>query len=489
MVLQRIRLTTHSLFPLIAISFFLLAPNAEAQVDDLAFANFGPVDHACLNVGDGTFTCSNVTADVGQTHGLIASDVDGDGDDDLVMAIGKTASRPESYDRLCLNSGGGTFSCANLSADANDSRGVASADFDGDGNFDLVFANGTREGADGVNRLCLNQGVGSFVCSDISADAVASFEVAVADLDGDGDEDVVFANDYSPNSVCLNDGSAVFTCSDVSARATSTTNVLAADLDGDQDADLVFTNFAATDQLCLNDGSASFVCADFSADAGDTYAAAAADVDADGDLDVAFANPISNNNARTNKLCLNDGAAVFSCEDLSLETDHSWDIVAADLDGDGDSDFAIANERFYTLGPGRGNNRVCLNDGSGSFTCSDIAPESADTYAVTVGNFDGDPVAVERFESDGDLIRFTLDGPNPVVGRTAVSLTIPRHQNVVVEVVDLLGRRVDVLHSAVVRADQSLRLEWDTSERVSGPYFVRATGETFSATVKVVVLR
>ncbi|MCH8961985.1 MAG: hypothetical protein IH820_11850, partial [Bacteroidetes bacterium] len=64
------------------------------------------------------------------------------------------------------------------------------------------------------NRVCLNDGSGSFTCSNVSGDTNDSFGVAVADVDGGTGLDLIFANNGAENRVCLNDGSGSFTCSD-----------------------------------------------------------------------------------------------------------------------------------------------------------------------------------------------------------------------------------------------------------------------------------
>jgi len=61
---------------------------------------------------------------------------------------------------------------------------------------DAVFANGNQE-----NRVCLQSfGV---TCSDVSGDTNFSRDVALGDVNGDGDLDAVFANFNQRNRVCL----------------------------------------------------------------------------------------------------------------------------------------------------------------------------------------------------------------------------------------------------------------------------------------------
>ncbi len=81
--------------------------------------------------------------------------------------------------------------------------------------LDLIFANQSAR-----NRVCLNDGSGSFTCSNVSGDTNQSFAMAVADVDGGTGLDLIFANSGifgtgDNNRVCLNDGMSPpsFTCS------------------------------------------------------------------------------------------------------------------------------------------------------------------------------------------------------------------------------------------------------------------------------------
>ncbi|MCH2580003.1 MAG: FG-GAP-like repeat-containing protein, partial [Planctomycetes bacterium] len=86
-------------------------------------------------------------------------------------------------------------------------RALTSGDFDGDGDNDLVTAN---KNADTSSTLSLlnNQGEGVFTRTDIPAGVRAS-SIESADLDADGDRDLVTANCF-PSERFWNDGSGVF---------------------------------------------------------------------------------------------------------------------------------------------------------------------------------------------------------------------------------------------------------------------------------------
>jgi hypothetical protein len=117
-------------------------------------------------------------------------------------------------------------------------------DVDGDGDLDVVAGN------TGANRLYLNNGTAAPFSgvsgSDISSDAHETRSVALGDVDGDGDLDVVAGNYISAHRLYLNNGTADpfngVSGSKVSADLLYTVSVVLGDVDGDGDLDLVAGN-------------------------------------------------------------------------------------------------------------------------------------------------------------------------------------------------------------------------------------------------------
>jgi hypothetical protein len=135
-------------------------------------------------------------------------------------------------------------------------QGVVAADVDGDGDVDLVSAN---SGSDNVTVL-RSIGNGTFAAG--VAYAVGSFpqfpqSVTAADLDGDGDVDLVTANAGSNTvTVLRNNGNGTFAAGVAYAVGQESYDLAAADLDGDGDADLVTANTADDNvTLLLNNGN------------------------------------------------------------------------------------------------------------------------------------------------------------------------------------------------------------------------------------------
>ena len=137
---------------------------------------------------------------------------------------------------------------------------IALGDVDGDGDLDLVAGNYNQ-----TNRLYLNNGTAdpfnSVTGSDISSDAHDTSFIALGDVDGDGDLDLVAGNDDQTNRLYLNNGTADpfngVTGSDISSDAHDTTSIALGDVDGDGDLDLVAGNYGnQANRLYLNNGTA-----------------------------------------------------------------------------------------------------------------------------------------------------------------------------------------------------------------------------------------
>jgi hypothetical protein len=81
--------------------------------------------------------------------------------------------------------------------------------------------------------------------------------------------------------------------------------------------------------------------------------------------------------------------------------------------------------------------------------------------------------------------------PNPVREQATIELAVKEQQKVGVEFYDVLGRQVTMLHKGVMRAQETKRfsLNADELDLSSGTYFLRVTGETFSVTRRLTVVR
>jgi FG-GAP-like repeat len=84
---------------------------------------------------------------------------------------------------------------------SEDSANVSMGDLDGDGDLDLVLAKGRHTPI--VDRVLINDGKGGFVGSDLGPTAERTYTAALADVDGDGDLDVLTSNDTPDRNSCI----------------------------------------------------------------------------------------------------------------------------------------------------------------------------------------------------------------------------------------------------------------------------------------------
>ena len=123
------------------------------------------------------------------TLSVALGDVDGDGDLDLVCGNGW--GKRWQRNRLYVNDGTGTFldvSSTHLPEDRESTRGLALGDVDGDGDLDLVCMN---TGGRRRNRMYLNDGAGRF--RDVTVTHLPrsrGYCLFLADVDQDDDLDL-----------------------------------------------------------------------------------------------------------------------------------------------------------------------------------------------------------------------------------------------------------------------------------------------------------
>lgn len=248
--------------------------DGDADVDVLCISRAGDV--LLRNRGDGTFVVDTRTPfPTGDRTDAVAVDIDGDGDEDLVRTdfLGGTIT-------AWLNDGTGFFTAApdRLRVPSAGWWSIVAGDVDGDGDHDLLAAGGLPFPP--MVAVFVNDGRGRFTTVALPDLPASEPRVFLADLDGDGDRDIVLSDDIV-TALYFNDGRGAFT------RDPQTTagQLLVFDLDDDGDADLVAGEWAQ-----INDGRGRFGAVDASRGLGlaglIAAAAAVGDIDADGDLDV-----------------------------------------------------------------------------------------------------------------------------------------------------------------------------------------------------------
>ncbi len=182
--------------------------------------------------------------------GVAAADMDGDGDLDLAFSCYRDASSTTTSSMAFLQSATGFCGTApSYLLPTKGASAVAAGDANKDGITDLAFANSGSGGLAEIDSyVYLGKAGGGFETSPLALRTSGAEDVELADLDGDGDLDLVFANQrnnlasYRVDSyVFLNGGTGDFPASpSVRFPTTGAVAVAVADLDGTGPKDLAF---------------------------------------------------------------------------------------------------------------------------------------------------------------------------------------------------------------------------------------------------------
>jgi hypothetical protein len=314
-------------------------------------------------------------------------------------------------------------------------------DLDADGDTDILFANGGGYEAPEepeASRVFLNNGDGTF---GEATDAVmggftgTTRVIKVADLDGDGGNDILLGTTYGTQSQLLLSGDNATwtnaTATHLPAVDLSVGDLELGDVDADGDLDVMLAHWGnggspftvtGVTQLWLNDGAAVFtdVTAERmpSAEIGFSWDLDLVDVDNDWDLDALVSCKVCDGS----RLYLNDGTGTFTDAtggNLPAFV-NNYEFAPIDLDADGLLDLVTINDGPDT---GRGFSEHVLRNEGGTFTDATDAWFPPD---ANVGYDDATPVPVD-VESDGDadFIITSLDGPDRLLvndGSGAVTL-------------------------------------------------------------------
>ena len=216
-------------------SAVVLDANGDGALD-IAIVSRRGADIIVFGDGTGGFTSDDALPGdgIGST-GIAAADMDDDGDIDLVIA-----RRDGQQSILMTNSGAGKYQAKALEGSIGDHRKSVIADFDQDGLKDIILLS-----TSGSHTLYKTTRGTDF--SGVSKFGETGREVksmAAADLDGDGDIDLVEGT-KTINAVYINAGDGVFQRQELQGAPANTYGVTIGDMNGDNKLDIVFANSGA----------------------------------------------------------------------------------------------------------------------------------------------------------------------------------------------------------------------------------------------------
>ena len=220
--------------------------------------------------------------------------------------------------------------------------GIAAGDFDGDLDLDMAVVTNGATGNLELIEIFLNNGDGTFTFGSLVVlpNSSSPNELVAADFDGDMDIDmVVILRDFQQIQLVRNTGGGVFVLDGTAAVGDRARGMTIGDFDSDDDFDLAVANRNDnTATILTNDGTGAFTPSTL-AIAGEPRAVAFVDIDGNADIDCA----VTNNDDRNVALFTNTGTGFSLAGTISTGPVHRPEgIVAADLDGDGTQDLAVA---------------------------------------------------------------------------------------------------------------------------------------------------
>lgn len=330
------------------------------------------------------------------------ADFNGDGISDV--AVGSDNTRLS----VLLGNGDGTFQPAKQTSYLASGNDIAAGDFNGDGKMDAVLSlSSTSNGF----VILLGVGDGTFQAPTYASGGAFGDRkgIAAADFDGDGKLDVAYTDlrNSGTFTVCRGNGDGTFSAGVVYSLPTGTWgpwHITTGDVTGDGRPDVVCTDWTSSRVfLFTNDGSGGFASTYYALAVGGTPAGVAiADVDEDGKLDIVVGNR-SFNPTEGITLLLNDGGGSFTHKAVAGNGDAQYsDVQVADMNGSGHMDLVGFDFRSHV---GAGAIDVYKGDGTGNFSGPRRFPigESIASVRLGVGDFNGDGLPDVMVGRNSDL--------------------------------------------------------------------------------------
>ena len=316
-----------------------------------------------------------------------------------------------------------SFKLSSSPGAGSDPNWVAAADVNGDGEVDLISANYYGSSL----SVLTNNGSGGFVVSGTYTVGTYPIEVVTADVNRDGKTDLICANSGDGTlSVLTNNASGGFVLAGTYSVGTGPLSVAAVDVNGDGKVDLITANWGSAGEgntltVLTNNGSNGFVFASTLTVGSGPVWVAAADVNGDGKVDLVTANWGNAGGGNTLTVLTNNGSGGFVLSGTYTVGTGPRCVIAADVNGDGKVDLVTAN-----WGDAGGGNTltVLTNNGSGIFGSNATINVVSGPFMLTAADVNGDgKVDLVSANVYGDSLSvFTNNGSGGFVLATNLSV-------------------------------------------------------------------
>jgi hypothetical protein len=336
-------------------------------------------------------------------YSAIASDINGDGQPDVVAANYSDNTVSVLFNATAIGSFAPSFASQQTFATGSGPVSVATTDLNGDGLKDLIVAN---QHDNNVSVLLgttpPGSGVPGFASQQVFAAGSTPQSVATADLNGDGLQDLIVSNyvDNGTVSVLLNTttpGATApsFATAQPFVAGAFPTYAAVADVNGDGVPDLVVTNQNDnTVSVLINTTGPGAVVASFATQQSFPVGASpsfvsVADINADGKPDLLVANLIDG----TVSVLINStvpGALTpgFTAQQTFAAGAFSYTVTAVDVDGDGKPDLMVSNYLDNSVTVLR--NTTLPGAATASFAAPQTSGTGADPASIAAADLNGD---------------------------------------------------------------------------------------------------
>jgi hypothetical protein len=309
-------------------------------------------------------------------NGVALGDLNGDGHLDVVVANSSVVGTVG----VLLGNGDGTLQPAVTYAAGSYPEFIALADFNKDGHLDLAVAD-RGIGISGYVNILLGNGDGTFQSPVAYGPFVDAFSLAIADFNHDGALDIVVA-DVSTGSLLLGNGDGTFRLG-TPIGVSDAVFFAVADFNKDHKLDLAAAdNTGQLVSILYGNGAGRFTLSSSYSTSTPPIALTAADLNGDGIPDIAIADEAVNN-LNSNVTVLESSASGYIATKYPYGHEPRL-ILAKDINHDGKLDLITENEFNGTVD-------IFINKGKGLFRPPIILSDGALTAAsVAVGDLNGD---------------------------------------------------------------------------------------------------